>query len=275
MLQSGLVQSRASCCSLERETRSLLACPSFPPAAGLGLPSLRTVPAPLHGGSPSADRGPKITRRQLSSICKVSVTLFARVRETAGNRAGKPATRSGKGPGCGPRHLSRRFPPGDVSGFLTSDSRRWLRNASRPLGAPSFPLPPLPLLPLSLAGEPAAPGAAGSSMLGQFPPAARLRGSLQQLRDLCPGRPSHSARPDPGPAPSASIGCDYSLRLRPVLRLADQSGRGWGSFKEYYPLTPQAFLLHFAGGWLLEFWILSSGSLAPRSLLLSALSGPT
>lgn len=64
-----------------------------------------------------------------------------------------------------------------------------------------------------------------------------------------------------------------------MLRLADQPGRGWGSFKEYFPLTPQAFLLHFAGGWLLapplEFWILSSGGLAPRCLRLSALSGPT
>lgn len=92
--------------------------------------------------------------------------------DPAGARSkGRPRAHRGlrKGRGTGPNHLSHRFQPAGVSrpqlklsGFLTSDSRRWLLNASRPLGAACFPLPPP--LPLLLVDELPAPGAAGSSM---------------------------------------------------------------------------------------------------------------
>lgn len=84
---------------------------------------------------------------------------------------GRPRTRRElrKSRGTGPNHLSHGFPPAGVSrpqlklsGLLTSDSRRWLLNPSRPLGAVCFPLPPP--LPLPLVDALPAPGAAGSSM---------------------------------------------------------------------------------------------------------------
>lgn len=93
-----------------------------------------------------------------------------RRRPLPGTSRGAPGREeSGLGKGTGSDHLSHHFPPAGasrpqlkLSGLLTSDSRRWLRNASRPLGAACFPLPPP--LPLPLAGWLPAPGAAGSSM---------------------------------------------------------------------------------------------------------------
>lgn len=141
-----------------------------------------------------------------------------------------PAPRGGpghaRGSGLGrrtrPNHLGHRFQPAGtsrpqvkLSRLLTSDSRRWLLNASRPLGAACFPLPPpLPLpLPLPLAGGLPAPGAAESSM--RLWSAAPLRGSAISA----PGDPTASRR-EPGPAPSTAIGCSRLPQPRPAAQLA-------------------------------------------------------
>lgn len=141
-----------------------------------------------------------------------------------------PAPRGGpghaRGSGLGrrtrPNHLGHRFQPAGtsqpqvkLSRLLTSDSRRWLLNASRPLGAACFPLPPpFPLpLPLPLAGGLPAPGAAESSM--RLWSAAPLRGSAISA----PGDPTASRR-EPGPAPSTAIGCSRLLQPRPAAQLA-------------------------------------------------------
>lgn len=131
--------------------------------------------------------------------------------------AADPAAAGTRRSGPSPYHFSRasrpRASPGPnrTSWFLTSDSRRWLRNASRPLGAADFPLPLS--LPLPLAGRLPAPGAARSSMW-------LVRGSLLPPGALWPGRPRcraprakpHPPRPywlwllDSAP-PRSAIGC--------------------------------------------------------------------
>ena len=138
-------------------------------------------------------------------------------------RAGAGGPRGG-GKGPGQIASSHSFPPPGVSqfqqklsGLLTSDSRRWLLNASRPLGDAGFPLPPPPLpLLLPLAGGLPAPGATGFSM--------RLWSAAPQLlRALCPRRPRHpapAARPHPlhsywlrlftAAPPRDTIGCSTS-----------------------------------------------------------------
>lgn len=123
-----------------------------------------------------------------------------------------PAPRGGpghaRGSGLGrrtrPNHLGHRFQPAGtsrpqvkLSRLLTSDSRRWLLNASRPLGAACFPLPPpLPLpLPLPLAGGLPAPGAAESSMrLWSAAPPEAQRSLLQATP---PPRAASQAPPPP------------------------------------------------------------------------------
>lgn len=177
-----------------------------------------------------------------------------------------------KGRGTRPNHLSHRFPPAGVSrpqlklyGFLTSDSRRWLLNASRPLGAACFPLPPP--LPLLLADELPAPGATGSSM-------RPLSASPLSLSALSARGDPAAARREPGPAPSTAIGRGRAPQPRPaaqlvVRRLQAGLGRGGGAHsRDFAPLLFFFFKsCGVAGSFRLrgrvpapppEFWALSS-----------------
>lgn len=112
----------------------------------------------------------------------------ARSQGGLGAREGDRAT-APQPPPSARRHLPA---PTEAPGLLTSDSRRWLRNTSRPLGDACFPLPPP--LPLPLAGGLPAPGAPGSSM--RLRSGAPLSCSALSAR----GDPA-AARCRPGPAP--------------------------------------------------------------------------
>lgn len=153
------------------------------PSPGCGGPRRR----PLRGAAPSAPGAP----------------------EGEADRAESPRP---------PLPARRRLPaPTEALRFLTSDSRRWLLNASRPLGADCFPLPPP--LPLPLADELPAPGAAGSSMQPQ--PAAPLgRSALSARGDPAAARRSQAPPPPQllaavaprSPAPQRNWSFDHSER---------------------------------------------------------------
>lgn len=172
-----------------------------------------------------------------------------------------PALRGDSGRGRGNQTRSPRppLPPQGISwpqqklpGLLTSDSRRWLLNASRPLGDACFPLPPplpLPLL-LPLAGGLPVPGATGSSMrLGSAAP-------LSCSAVSAPGYPAAARRLE-GPTLSTAIGCGRCRSPAPqrdwLFGRGAGLGRGGGSIQGFFP--PFFFFLFFFSFLVLRrFW---------------------
>lgn len=147
--------------------------------------------------SVTLDPNSGVTRLQLSSIWKVAVRLFARVRKTASHRLERQRPAAGRDRAVGrvtsaatssPRTSPGSSPPTPVAGCGTLPGP-WVQPASLCRRCRCH-----------LSANRRAPAPRGRPCYGGSLPRLCSRGSPERLGDLCLGRPRHSARPEPGSA---------------------------------------------------------------------------